>query len=131
MNDPIYVTIQGGWLDGKTIPIPAGQDHVNVIDDPHPTPVRSHYTTSEAADLLNHQLRLPIEHIAADQYLARWPIREDPRYCPQCACPPAEAHATADGWDCTCRFDHAWRIPKRALRHYPPSSRPAALREPR
>lgn len=124
----MIVTVQGGWLDGKVIEIPDGRGDVILFEEPRPLPLTEWYTTAEAAELLSNQIRLPLEHIAEDQYLARWPVREDQRYCPQCACPPQTAQPTDDGWRCECRFVHAWTLHKRSLSHFPPSSWPRVIR---
>jgi hypothetical protein len=125
---PKVVTIQGGWSDGYVIAIPDERDEIILLEEPRP--LMYSFNDDQAHALLSepNRIRLPLEHVAEDQYIVKWPVREDPRYCPQCACPPESARRHDDGWKCVCRFDHAWTLHRRNLAHYPRSSWPKAIK---
>ena len=122
----MIITIQGGPYDGDQITVPTRLPYLEVAEEPEPISMRLDDNIPLSTTI--RTLQLPLEHIAADHYLARWPIREDPRFCPQCACPPDTATEDHRGWECTCRFGHTWQVQKRQLRRFPPYRWPVALR---
>jgi len=110
------VEIRGGPCDLTAVAVDDWECYLQYVDPDQS--LISYRTDLELSpiDTLPPVLNLKIERDLTNRYFAQWPIREDIRYCPRCACPIATAHIyNMENVGVACRKEHFWHFKLDAL----------------